>query len=266
MGATEATEADAELDVAITGAASTVGRAVLPAFERAPAVTATALTHREREGIDSELLEVTDPEDTAAKLAGYDVVVHLAAMSDPDDPWEAVLPVNVEGTYNVYEAAVAGGVDRVLFASTNHVVQMYNADDPAEPESLVADPEAIGTDAVPRPDSYYAVSKVFGEALGSYYVDRHRLEVVNLRIGWLDSEALRSAVEAGGALARYARAMYLSERDCRDALTKAATASLPENPLTVNVLSENAERYLAITETMRTLGYDPRDDAADVFG
>jgi len=254
------------MDVAITGAASNVGRAILPAFERAPEVDATALTHHEHDGIDAELLEVTDPEDTAAKLAGYDVVVHLAAMSNPGDPWESILPVNVEGTYNVYEAAVAGGVERVLFASTNHVVQMYNADDPAEPESLVAEPSAIGTEAVPRPDSYYAVSKVFGEALGSYYVDRHGLEVVNLRIGWLDCDALRDAVDAGGALARYARAMYLSERDCRDALTKAATATLPETPLTVNVLSENAERYLTLTETMRSLGYDPRDDSADVFG
>ena len=35
----------------------------------------------------------------------------------------------------------------------------------------------------PRPDTYYGVSKVFGEALGRLMVDRYGLEVVCLRIG-----------------------------------------------------------------------------------
>jgi len=252
------------MDVAITGAASTVGRALLPAFE-ATDHDVTPLTHREREGIDSDLLELADPADVAAKLDGYDVVVHLAAMSNPDDPWEDVLPVNIEGTYNVFEAAVAGDIGRVVFASTNHVVQMHNAADPERPESLVEHPGAIGPDAVPRPDSYYAVSKLFGEGLGSLYADRFGIEVVNARIGWLDCDALREALDAGGALERYARAMYLSERDCRDALVKAATVDLPENPLTVNVLSRNTDRYLTLTRTMRTLGYEPRDDSDEIF-
>ena len=34
-----------------------------------------------------------------------------------------------------------------------------------------------------RPDSYYGVSKVFGEALGRLYADKHGLSVACLRIG-----------------------------------------------------------------------------------
>jgi L-arabinose 1-dehydrogenase [NAD(P)+] len=109
------------------------------------------------------------------------------------------------------------------------------------------------------------VSKAFGETLGTYYADRHDIEVVNLRIGWLDSETLRRTIVEDKDNARYARAMYLSERDCRDALVKSVEADIPRNPLTVNILSRNQERYLTLTEAMRGLGYEPRDDSSEVF-
>src|SRR3546814_12638886 len=41
----------------------------------------------------------------------------------------------------------------------------------------------LGAGAEPRPDSRYAVSKVFGEALGRLFADKYGLEVVCLRIG-----------------------------------------------------------------------------------
>ena len=42
------------------------------------------------------------------------------------------------------------------------------------------------------------------------------------------------------------------------------TVDLPENPVTVDAVSRNDERFHSITETMRLLGYEPRDAAADV--
>jgi uronate dehydrogenase len=41
----------------------------------------------------------------------------------------------------------------------------------------------VRTDEPARPDSRYAVSKVFGEALGRLYADKHGIEVVVMRIG-----------------------------------------------------------------------------------
>lgn len=84
--------------------------------------------------------------------------------------------MNIGGTYNVYEAAVAADVDRVVFASSNHVHQMRNIADPERPETLAADAEPIRPSDPFRPDSYYGVSKVFGEALGNYYADRYTLK------------------------------------------------------------------------------------------
>jgi uronate dehydrogenase len=41
----------------------------------------------------------------------------------------------------------------------------------------------LDADSVQRPDTYYGVSKAFGEDLGSLYVDKYDLEIACLRIG-----------------------------------------------------------------------------------
>jgi len=249
--------------VAVTGAAGGVGRQVLAALEEQ---TVRPLTHRPHPDIDGQVLEITDYEATVAALDGVDTVVHLAANPSPEAPWDDVLHTNIDGTYNVFAAAVENDVDRVVFASTNHVAQMYNIGDVGRPETLGPDAVPAHPGDPPRPDSFYAVSKVAGEALGSYYADRHGLEVVNLRIGWLlTAEELRDRQDEPESVARYARAMWLSPRDCRDAARRSVEVPLPESPLTVNLVSRNTERYLSLTEAMRHLGYAPRDDSAEAL-
>jgi L-arabinose 1-dehydrogenase [NAD(P)+] len=251
--------------IAVTGAAGSVGRQALKGLE---GYDVTPLTHREHDDIDGEVVEVAEPDSIGPALAGHDVVVHLAGNPSPEADWESVLHANIDGTRNVYEAAREHGIGRVVFASTNHVAQMQAIGDRTRPETMRADAPTVRPEDPTRPDSYYAVSKVSGEALGSYYADRFDIEVVDLRIGWLLTEAeLRERQDDDDPeFARYARAMWLSPHDCRDVIEKAATADLPENPLTVNAVSRNGERYLSITETMRGLGYEPRDDSTEVVG
>jgi L-arabinose 1-dehydrogenase [NAD(P)+] len=254
------------MDIAVTGAAGSVGGATLDALADTDHAV-TAITHRDCEASDVAL-DVTDREALADALAGHDAVVHLAADPSPAAAWEDVLDANVDGTHSLYEAAVAGGLSRVVFASSNHVQQAYNVADLGEEgatESATSDARAVHPEEPARPDSYYAVSKVAGEALGSYYADRHGLTVVNARIGWLLERAeLREKAGLAADRARYARAMWLSPRDWTDFVCRALTRSLPRNPLTVNVTSENAERYLSLVETRRALGYEPRDDSSAV--
>jgi L-arabinose 1-dehydrogenase [NAD(P)+] len=57
----------------------------------------------------------------------------------------------------------------------------------------------------------------------------------------------------------------MSLRDCIHGFRWAVAADLPENPLTVNLVSANRERYLSLTETMRSLDYAPRDDSSAVL-
>jgi nucleoside-diphosphate-sugar epimerase len=96
--------------------------------------------------------------------------------------WGDVYGPNILGTYNAFEAARRTGCARVIFASSNHAVGMYEVDaapDIYEPKSGIL----VRPDAPVRPDSLYGVWKVFGEALGRYYSDAFGLMVACLRIG-----------------------------------------------------------------------------------
>ena len=83
-----------------------------------------------------------------------------------DDP-----QANIIGCYNLFEAARRRGVERIVFASSNHAVGFY----PRQ--------RRIGIEAPVRPDSRYGVSKAFGEALAALYAFKHGLRVTSLRIG-----------------------------------------------------------------------------------
>ncbi len=115
-------------------------------------------------------VDIRDAAALEKAMAGIDCVVHLAGMS-VEAPWEQVLPLNIEGCYNVFEAARRSGVKRIVFASSNHAIGFHRRE------------RFIDTNVVPRPDTRYGVSKAFGEALGRLYADKYGLSVACLRIG-----------------------------------------------------------------------------------
>jgi len=247
--------------IAVTGAGGRVGEHVLPALEENHEVT--PVNRSDVSGWETTIADVTNYEEMVDAFKGYSCVVHLAAQSASEAAWEAVFEPNIQGTWNVYRAAVANDVDRVVFASSNHVSHMYNMADPDEPRSQKPPTESIPVtaDDAARPSGPYGITKVTGEAIGSYYADRFDIEVVNLRIGWvLSREALQEHQTTD--ISQYARAMWLSPQDCREGIRKSVREDISENPLTVNLLSENEERYLSLTKTMRCLDYRPSDDSS----
>ena len=254
--------------IAITGASGNVGREILGAFD--DEVEVVPFSRSEYEDLDTELLDVTDREEVLEALAGFDVVVHLAGASSPEADWETVAEVNIHGTKHVLDAAVEGGVERVVFASSNHAVGTYNAEEGEQDTERMTTGYAapVSGNAPPRPDSFYGASKVACEGLANFYADVHGLEVVTLRIGWyLTPEDLRETVAGmdDPGKERFARALWLGPHDCRDVHRQAATVELPENPITVNAVSRNDERFHSITETMRLLEYRPRENSAEVL-
>jgi uronate dehydrogenase len=164
--------------VLVTGAAGQIGRTACPGLA-ARGWRVRGLDRRPLDGVDglSDPPVVADVRDAAAverATAGMDAVVHLAGISG-EAPFAQILDTNIDGTYQVFDAARRAGVPRVVFASSNHAVGFT-------PRS-----ELVPVDVPPRPDTYYGVSKVFGEALGRLYTDRYGLEVVCVRIGtWQD--------------------------------------------------------------------------------
>ena len=156
--------------ILITGASGAVGtvlvkglrdRYSLRGFDRVP-----------MDELDDMVVgELTDFEVVARATHGMEAVVHLAGNPLGSAPWEEILNSNIIGTYNLFEAARQSGVRRVVFASRAGLLAPY-------PEEITRT-----IDMPPRPESYYSISKVFGENLGYMYASQFGLECVSVRIG-----------------------------------------------------------------------------------
>ena len=114
--------------------------------------------------------DIADRAALARMMQGVRALVHLAGVGGPYD-LEALFRVNARGLFDAFEAARLAGVERIVFASSNHAFGCYPITEPVTPEHK------------PRPDSLYGVFKVLGETMLQYYHDRHGISSVSLRIG-----------------------------------------------------------------------------------
>ncbi len=103
-------------------------------------------------------------------VEGCDGIVHLGGYAR-EASWDIIRPANIDGVFNLYEAARLHGRPRIVFASSNHAIGFYRQN------------ERIDGSAPTRPDGLYGVSKVFGEALASMYHDKFGIETACVRIG-----------------------------------------------------------------------------------
>jgi uronate dehydrogenase len=114
--------------------------------------------------------DLTDLKAVETLVNGVDAIVHMGGLVG-QHTFPEILSANVIGTYNLYEAARKYGVRRIAFASSNHVTGFYRRD------------QKIGIEVPHRPDSFYGLSKAFGEDLSRLYYDRYGIETVCMRIG-----------------------------------------------------------------------------------
>jgi len=165
----------------------------------------TVLNNHLKEKYDVSNLDIKKPSDSSQKTfigninkiedlqiasKNKDTIIHLGAVISVNSNWKEVLDNNIESTRNVYESAKINGVKKVIFASSNHAVGLFENDSPYK--EIVSgkynniDPDTIKRidENVPiRPDSYYGVSKSFGESIGRYYFETYNIQSINLRIG-----------------------------------------------------------------------------------
>ncbi|GAA0703823.1 NAD(P)-dependent oxidoreductase [Kitasatospora atroaurantiaca] len=187
---------------------------------------------------DSLAFDLRDAAAVREAVRGVDAVVHLGGIA-LEDSFANILGSNIEGAYNLYEAVRQEGVKRVVFASSNHAVGFT----PLTGEGL------IGSDIPPRPDTYYGLSKVFGEGLASLYADKYGVETVSIRIGSCFPEPRSPR----------ALATWLSPADCTRLIHAALTAPGVGHTV-VNGISANTRAWWDLSSA-RALGYEPQDDA-----
>eukprot|EP00435_Cladocopium_sp_Y103_P073239 s130_g42.t3 len=208
-------------------------------------------------------------------LEGCQSVIHLAADGRPSADFMAdVLPSNIQATFHLLKEAERAKVKRVIFASTNHTQHGATMGDHPGKMSWTKLQQLGGaasiqlSDPLGRtgPDSFYAVSKVFGEALG-YLFSRvhHSFEFVALRIGWCLYE--KPTDLKGDECEDYLRCMFLSQRDFKGFLRAALQRDLARHQgfLVAYAVSRNGLRSFDLQETIDSLGYQPVDDAEDYY-
>ncbi len=226
--------------VLLTGAAGGLGtlmRELLPAH----GYELRLLDLRPVEGAPDAL--VADLADRAAlreAVRGVDAILHLAGIS-LEAPFEKVLKANIEGTYHLYEAAREEGVRRIVSASSNHAVGYT-------PRPVDGGP-LVPVDTPHRPDTFYGLSKCFGEDLAQLYWDKHGIETVSVRIGSCFPEPTSVRMLS----------IWLSPADGARLFHAALTAERVGHTV-VYGSSANTRLWWDLTSA-RALGYEPRDDS-----
>jgi uronate dehydrogenase len=162
--------------VLVTGAAGGVGTRLRKLLRGVyPRIRWSDLRAPEDLAVDEEFIaaDLADLKAVEKVVEGIQGIVHLGGFS-VEGPWETILNSNIIGCYNLFEAARRRRVERVVFASSNHVVGFY----PRRRKIGVGEPV--------RPDTRYGLSKAFGEAIGALYAFKHGLRVTCIRIGNVD--------------------------------------------------------------------------------
>ena len=248
--------------ILITGPGGRVGTQIVPLLREHFAlrlfdvgVHASACSGAIRPGEQAEAWTPTDDEFIIGDIQDFDAlrracegvsaVIHLAAISDEADFHTQLLPVNLAGTYNVFEAARQAGVQRVIYASTGQTVLNYGK------------ATRVTVDMPPRPSTVYACTKIFGESLARWYAETHGMHMLVIRLCYFrayDDPLLRIP-------GHDVQHDWCSPRDLTQLLVKCLRTDLQFGIFFG--ISNNAKRNWDLSNAKELLGYEPQDNAAD---
>jgi len=280
------------MHVLITGANGTVGDAILDQLGDRDEYEFTCLDVEDHPDRETVVADITKLDDLRGHFDNVDAVIHLAAAVDLSGSWEKILQNNIIGTYNVLQAAAEAEVEKFVFASSIHTVGMYEVE--GAPDIYDPDYDLTVTHEDPvRPDSFYGLSKVFGEAVGRLFVesqenplgDLHPTYVTNTREYPTSFYALRIKTVLGDEydhpyglaemgvdegwwergsdeyeyMADRLKCTWLSHRDLGQLVDRLLGHDEPGFDVYWGV-SGNDGTWVDLSHTQNVLGYDPKDN------
>jgi dihydroflavonol-4-reductase len=162
--------------VLVTGASGFLGSAVARALvARGAQVRALVRPTSPRgnlAGLGCEIVagDLTDRQSLASALRGVRYLFHVAAdyrfwARDPS----VILRVNVEGTRNLMDEALAEGVERIVYTSSVAALKIAGAKSPVDESAPLSPEEAIGT---------YKRSKTLAERAVEAMIERQKLPAI----------------------------------------------------------------------------------------
>ena len=283
--------------VVVTGATGKLGRAVV-AHLRAVGVDVLAVDRaggRDPRDVDGEflLVDLTDYGQVVEAFTGgvdehaggVEAVVHLAAVPAPGLMSNATtFANNSAATYNVFAAARAAGIRRVVWASSETVLGLpFDTPPPYAP---------VDEEYAPRPESTYSLNKALEEEMARHFCRWDpELVMVGLRFSnVMDVEdyAAFPSFDADPRARRWNLWGYIDARDGAQAVERALAHDRPgadvfiianaDTVMTRSSASLMAEVYpgveirrelgehetlLSIDKARRVLGFEPRHSWRD---
>ncbi|MEM7536528.1 MAG: NAD(P)-dependent oxidoreductase [Chloroflexota bacterium] len=178
---------------------------------------------------------------------GIDTVLHLAADPSPAaDFYGSLLDNNVKAMYNMFQAAKDQGCQRIIFASSIQVIEGYPLDVQPTPQSPI------------KPRNLYAVCKAMGEAMAHHYAYAEGLSSIAVRVGAFGGNQPMDVYDGRRLSA------YVSERDMTHLFV--CCIERPDIQFAIlHAVSDNRFKRMDITSTKEIVGYQPQDDAFQVF-
>lgn len=175
-------------NILVTGSSGLIGGILLKKFKK---YNLFGIDIKENNYENFELADISDQSNlqNIMKKNNIDTVVHLAGNASVSADWESLSKNNFNGTLNVFNACKESGVNKIIFASSNHAVGLFENDSPykeivkGDYEKVSSNYKLIKPNCEVRPDSLYGVSKAYGENLGRFYYEKYGIEVACLRIG-----------------------------------------------------------------------------------
>jgi nucleoside-diphosphate-sugar epimerase len=240
-------EDDEPPTILITGASGNLGRKLRDAWaERYDLILLDSRDEGDPEVMVADLA-VWD-EEWVALFDEADAVVHLAANPRETTPWPDLVGPNLDAVANVFHATALSGVERLVFASSNHAMGGYRD----------RDETPIAPDLPARPGNAYGAAKLVGERFGVSLAQAFGLSFVALRLGWV----LPGDNRPGDLPDEWSRGIWLSNADLVRLFTCAVEAPIPPGQFAiVNGISRNRGSRWSLEEAAELLGFEPEDDA-----
>jgi uronate dehydrogenase len=228
--------------ILVTGAAGAVGRLLTPLLRADYSLRLCDLRPMEPSCGEAVQGDLADPAFARRMVAGVDGVVHLAGLVASQVSFEDTLHGNYRALLSLLEACRHGNVRRFIFASSHHIIGLRPSN------------EVYGEAAVPAPDSFYGLSKAFGEAACAMYAYRFGISTLVVRIGNADPQV------ADGRRER----LWISGRDLAQLVQIGMTAGALRYEIVYGV--SNCPDAIFSNEAAKQLGYRPVDSAAECHG
>lgn len=246
--------------ILITGASGYLAQFIIDRLRGAYQLTLTDIVEPEHPFPDTAFIkaDVTNPAEIEAACAGQDAVVHLVALvrGRSDKPASLFADVMVKGTWNVAEACVQQGVQKLVNISS------ISACHPAPSAKL---PYKVDDDFVFGPgDLYYSLAKYLGEQIGAAYHQAHGLDVIHVRPGVIAGDGQNPGPKAPDVVAE-PWFVYVDPRDVARCVGCAIETEAVKYGA-YNAVAGREDSRFAWKPAKTELGYSPEHNWSEIPG